>query len=342
MQLTSIKYFCFVTVVFLLYWKLPHKQRIFWLLLADYVFYISIKPVYAVLLALITWISYTGGHLIDQAEGEEKKKSMLTIFIILCILPLFIFKYLGFFAGIFNSLFALIHAENGSLTVHLIAPVGISFYTFEAISYLADIKQGKIQAENDLLIYAAYLSFFPQLLAGPISRASDLIPQFRAERDFDYIKAAYGLKQIAWGYFKKIAIADTLAIYTSPVFNEPKLFPGSSLLLASLFYTIQIYADFSGYSDIAIGTAKLFGISLMDNFRSPYFSQSIKEFWNRWHISLSTWFRDYIYIPCGGNRVGKPRHIFNLMLTFLVSGLWHGAAWNFVFWGGIAWLRPSG
>jgi D-alanyl-lipoteichoic acid acyltransferase DltB (MBOAT superfamily) len=214
-------------------------------------------------------------------------------------------------------------------------PVGISFYTFQTLSYVIDVYRGDVKAERHFGYYATFISFFPQLVAGPIERTRNLLPQIKKEHVFDYDQATYGLKLMAWGYFKKLVIADNLAQYVSVVYDSPMEYRGFALVLASVFFTIQIYCDFSGYSDIAIGTAKLLGIDLMTNFKSPYFSQSVKEFWSRWHISLSTWFRDYVYIPLGGNRVGTIRHDLNLLITFMVSGMWHGANWTFVAWGGI-------
>ncbi len=231
-------------------------------------------------------------------------------------------------------MFGLFSVPLDPLTVNLVLPVGISFYTFQTIGYIVDVYRGEIPAEHHFGKYAAFISFFPQLVAGPIERTKNLLPQIKAEHHFDYDSTTYGLKLMAWGYFKKLVIADGLSQYVGKVYDAPQSYEGFALVLATLFFTLQIYCDFSGYSDIAIGTAKLFGIDLMANFKSPYFSHSLKEFWGRWHISLSSWFRDYVYIPLGGNRVGKWRHYINLILTFLSSGLWHGANWTFVFWGG--------
>jgi D-alanyl-lipoteichoic acid acyltransferase DltB (MBOAT superfamily) len=220
-------------------------------------------------------------------------------------------------------------------TLDLILPVGISFYTFQTLSYVVDVYRGDVNVENNLGIYAAYISFFPQLVAGPIERARNLLPQIKGQKKFNYEQATYGLKLIAWGLFKKMLIADMLSPYVDKVFSEVGSYEGLSLVVASVFFSIQIYCDFSGYSDMAVGIAKLFGIDIMFNFRAPYFAKSVREFWSRWHISLSTWFRDYVYIPLGGNRCTKLRNSFNLMITFLVSGLWHGANWTFIVWGGI-------
>jgi D-alanyl-lipoteichoic acid acyltransferase DltB (MBOAT superfamily) len=217
----------------------------------------------------------------------------------------------------------------------LILPVGISFYTFQTLSYVIDVYRGDVDVENNFGIYAAYISFFPQLVAGPIERARNLLPQIKGRKSFDYEQATYGLKLIAWGLFKKMLIADMLSPYVDQVFSDVGSYGGLSLIIASVFFSFQIYCDFSGYSDMAVGIAKLFGIDIMFNFRAPYFAKSVREFWSRWHISLSTWFRDYVYIPLGGNRCTKLRNSFNLMITFLVSGLWHGANWTFIVWGGI-------
>jgi D-alanyl-lipoteichoic acid acyltransferase DltB (MBOAT superfamily) len=221
------------------------------------------------------------------------------------------------------------------VTLNLLLPVGISFYTFQTLSYVIDVYYGRVQAERHFGIYATFISFFPQLVAGPIERTSNLLPQINREKKFDYDLAIYGARQMLWGFFKKIAVADVVSVYVDQVYDNLQACTGFDLLLAIFFFTIQIYCDFSGYSDIAIGVAKLLGVNLMKNFASPYFALSVKEFWSRWHISLSTWFRDYVYIPLGGNRCSKVKNYMNLMVTFLVSGLWHGANWTFVIWGGI-------
>ena len=229
----------------------------------------------------------------------------------------------------------LIGIHQDAVALNIILPVGISFYTFQTMSYVIDVYKGTTRAEHHFGKYAAFVSFFPQLVAGPIERSDNLLPQINKVHKFNYEQGMHGVKLMLWGYYKKLVIADVLSAYVQTVYNNPHAFKGFALIAASIFFTLQIYCDFSGYSDIAIGTAKLFGIDLMTNFKSPYFSKSIRGFWGRWHISLSTWFRDYVYIPLGGNRAGKLRHNINLLLTFLVSGLWHGANWTFVAWGGI-------
>ena len=246
------------------------------------------------------------------------------------LLILAIFKYYDFFVTEFAQLF---HISTDGLLLKVILPVGISFYTFQALSYSIDVYRGKIEPTKDIVAFFAFISFFPQLVAGPIERATNLLPQFLKEREFDYDTAVDGMRQILWGLFKKIVVADNCAVYVDQVFSTYTERSGSTLLLAAIFFTFQIYGDFSGYSDIAIGTAKLFGIKLMRNFNVPYFSRDIAEFWRRWHISLTTWFRDYVYIPLGGSRVSKAKVVRNTFIIFLVSGFWHGANWTFIAWG---------
>ena len=260
---------------------------------------------------------------------------ILTGTLVSCLGVLFFFKYFNFVNQSVSEVLRLFAIQTHPITLKLLLPVGISFYTFQTLSYVIDVYRGEVPAEKHFGYYAAFISFFPQLVAGPIERTRNLLPQIKAQHEFDYTQASYGLKLMAWGFFKKLCVADVLAVYVDAAYSSLRTQTGFALLFAIFGFTIQIYCDFSGYSDIAIGTAKLFGIELMTNFASPYFSCSIKEFWSRWHISLSTWFRDYVYIPLGGNRCGKLRHSANLLITFLVSGLWHGASWTFVIWGGI-------
>lgn len=250
--------------------------------------------------------------------------------IVLNLLILAIFKYYDFFVTEFAQLF---HISTEGLLLKVILPVGISFYTFQALSYSIDVYRGKIEPTKDIVAFFAFISFFPQLVAGPIERATNLLPQFLKKREFDYDTAVDGMRQILWGLFKKIVVADNCAVYVDQVFSTYTEQTGSTLLLAAIFFTFQIYGDFSGYSDIAIGTAKLFGIKLMRNFNVPYFSRDIAEFWRRWHISLTTWFRDYVYIPLGGSRVSKAKVVRNTFVIFLLSGFWHGANWTFIAWG---------
>ena len=271
-----------------------------------------------------------GGKLVDNQVVAKRKKLITTANIVLNLLILAIFKYYDFFVTEFAQLF---HISTDGLLLKVILPVGISFYTFQALSYSIDVYRGKIEPTKDIIAFFAFISFFPQLVAGPIERATNLLPQFLKKREFNYDTAVDGMRQILWGLFKKIVVADNCAVYVDQVFSTYTEQTGSTLLLAAIFFTFQIYGDFSGYSDIAIGTAKLFGIKLMRNFNMPYFSRDIAEFWRRWHISLTTWFRDYVYIPLGGSRVSKAKVIRNTFVIFLLSGFWHGANWTFIAWG---------
>ncbi len=335
MLFNSFAFAIFLPIVFTLYWILPHKFRWIILLVSSYYFYMSWNAKYVFLILFTTAISYVAGLLLEKLTDSKKKKWVLAATVILCLGVLFFFKYFNFVMESVSAFLSLFAIQMSPLTLKLLLPVGISFYTFQTLSYVIDVYKGDSAAEHHFGYYAAFISFFPQLVAGPIERTKNLLPQIKERHVFSYDQATYGLKLMAWGFFKKIVIADTLSKYVSKIYDAPQAYHGFSLVLATVFFSFQIYCDFSGYSDIAIGTSKLMGINLMTNFKSPYFSQSIKEFWSRWHISLSTWFRDYVYIPLGGNRVGKIRHYMNLLITFLVSGLWHGANWTFVLWGGI-------
>lgn len=335
MLFNSFAFAIFLPIVFIFYWGLPHKARWILMLAASYYFYMSWNAKYVFLILFTTIISYVAAILLEKTEKLRNKKWILAGTAVACLGVLFFFKYFNFVSESVTAVFRLFAIQMNPVLLNLLLPVGISFYTFQTLSYVIDVYKGDVKAEHHFGYYAAFISFFPQLVAGPIERTNNLLPQIKAEHKFSYDQATYGLKLMAWGYFKKIVIADTLSQFVSKVYDAPQGFSGFALILATVFFTLQIYCDFSGYSDIAIGTAKLLGINLMTNFKSPYFSQSIKEFWSRWHISLSTWFRDYVYIPLGGSRVGKIRHAVNLLITFLVSGLWHGANWTFVIWGGI-------
>ena len=335
MLFNSWQFALFFPVVFALYWSLPHKFRVWLLLIASYYFYMSWNVKYVVLILFTTLVSYFAALLLERTNSLRTKKIILTVSLVACLGVLFVFKYFNFFAGAvvdFLNMFALkLHPT----TLKLLLPVGISFYTFQTLGYVIDVYRGTTKPERNLGVYATFISFFPQLVAGPIERTNNLLPQIKAVHEFDYAQAVYGVKLMTWGFFKKLAVADVLAEYVDKVFADVYACKGFALLVAVGFFAVQIYCDFSGYSDIARGCSKMLGIELMENFRSPYFSASIHEFWSRWHISLSTWFRDYVYIPLGGNRVSKFRHNVNLMLTFIVSGLWHGASWTFVVWGAV-------
>ena len=337
MIFNSIQFALFLPIVFLLYWfvfdkwisKSPHQLKLqnAFVLVASYVFYGWWDWRFLILIAFTSLCSYLSGIL--MREGEKRRNlTVMWVNIVINIAILGMFKYYDFFATEFARLFGL---EGDKLLLHLILPVGISFYTFQALSYSIDIYRQKMQPTRDAVAFFAYIAFFPQLVAGPIERATNLLPQFQRRREFDYQTALDGARQILWGLFKKMVVADTCATYVDMAFGAPAA--GSVKLMGAVFFTFQIYGDFSGYSDIAIGTAKLFGIKLMRNFANPYFSRDIAEFWRRWHISLTTWVRDYIYIPLGGSRTTKFKVIRNTFIIFLVSGFWHGANWTFIAWG---------
>ena len=322
-------------VVFVLHWLLPHKYRWALLLVSSCYFYMSWNPNYIVLILSATVVSYLAGILLEKAEQPGQRKAILVPAVGVCLSLLFFFKYFNFFSDSVVQLLGVFSIRLHPVTLKVLLPVGISFYTFQTLSYVIDVYRGKVKPEHHFGIYATFVSFFPQLVAGPIERTENLLPQISREKTFRCDQAAYGLKLMAWGFFKKLAIADVLGPLADQAYANLAGCSTLDLLAAVLCFALQIYCDFSGYSDIAIGSAKLLGIDLMTNFRSPYFAKSIREFWSRWHISLSTWFRDYVYIPLGGSRRGKWKTCRNLLITFLVSGLWHGANWTFVVWGGL-------
>ena len=333
MLFNSLAYLIFLPIVFILYWAIPHKLRWVLLLIASYYFYMSWNAKYVIWILLTTLISYTAARLLERQYDKSKKKLILTSALVLCFSILFFFKYFNFFSNSISDFLGVFTLKMHPITLDLILPVGISFYTFQTISYVIDVYRGDAPVEHHFGIYATFISFFPQLVAGPIERTNNLLPQLKQVHTFDYDNAMYGAKLMLWGFYKKTVIADLLSPYVDMVYASVHEYSGFALVIITFFFAIQIYCDFSGYSDIAIGTAKLLGINLTINFKSPYFSSSIKEFWSRWHISLSTWFKDYIYIPLGGNRCSRIKHYFNLIVTFMISGLWHGANWTYVIWG---------
>lgn len=334
MALTSWSYAIFLLAMFILHWIVPAKHRWIPLLAASFYFYLSWGAAYVFPILFIIAISYSCAVYMETKE-KGRKRAILIASLVIVLGILILFKYLGFFMSSITAILQLFAIPISPITLSLIQPIGISFFTFQTVGYLVDVYKGKVPAERHIGKYALFVSFFPQILSGPIARADSLIPQLKVDRRFSYDQATYGLKQMAWGLFKKLCIADTMGYYVDKVYGDLSHFRGLSLVIVMVFYSIQIYCDFSGYTDIAIGSAKLFGIDLMTNFRSPYFSASVKEFWSRWHISLSTWLRDYLYIPLGGNRRGEHRKQLNILITFLISGLWHGANWTFVIWGGL-------
>jgi len=335
MLFNSNAFYVFLPIVFAVYWLFPQRLRWIVLFISSYYFYMSWEVKYVTLILLTTVVSYGTALLIERTEDKRKKKACLMIALVISLGVLFFFKYFNFLSSSVTAVLQKIAIPLQPFTLDILLPVGISFYTFQTLSYVIDVYRGEVKACRHFGKYATFISFFPQLVAGPIERTRNLLPQIEQEHTYDYDKGIAGAKMIAWGFFKKIAIADTVAGYVDMVYNHVDRFTGLPLIAATFLFAFQIYCDFSGYSDIAIGVAKLFDIDLMTNFKSPYFAASIKEFWGRWHISLSTWFKDYVYIPLGGNRRGEHRTRFNLMVTFLVSGLWHGANWTYVLWGAI-------
>lgn len=336
MLFNSFDFLLFLPIVFLLYWFVFKSRKIqnLFLVAASYVFYGWWDWRFLFLIAITSICSYASGILLERYEGRRKWQWMVSFAnITLNLLILGVFKYYNFFMESFEGLFRSIGYQIDWVTLDVILPVGISFYTFQALSYTIDVYKKKLPATHDIVEFFAYICFFPQLVAGPIERATNLLPQFQHNRTFNYDRAVDGAKQILWGFVKKILIADRCAIIVDFYWNQYQEIPGLTLLILGVLFTFQIYCDFSGYSDIAIGCAKLFGIQLTKNFDNPYFSRSIPEFWRRWHISLMTWFRDYIYIPLGGSRCSKWKVIRNVFIVWGVSGLWHGADWTFVCWG---------
>ena len=338
MLFNSLDFAIFLPIVFFIYWFLVNRnlklQNLF-IVIASFVFYgwWDWRFLTLILFSIITDY-FIGLSLLNQ-ENQKKRNVILWISIIVNLGFLGFFKYYNFFVDNFIATFSLFGKQIQPNTLNIILPVGISFYTFQTLSYTIDVYRRKLEPTKDFEAFAAFVSFFPQLVAGPIERATNLLPQFYKNRTFDYSKAVDGMRQILWGLFKKIVIADNCAEYANLIFNNSADYSGSTLLLGAVFFAFQIYGDFSGYSDIAIGTARLFGFNLMRNFAFPYFSRDMAEFWRRWHISLSTWFRDYLYIPLGGSRGSKLMQVRNTFVIFLVSGFWHGANWTFVAWGAI-------
>ncbi|WP_435355813.1 MBOAT family O-acyltransferase [Emticicia sp. SJ17W-69] len=334
MLFNSLQFIFFFIVVTLAYYCLPHRGRIWLLLLASCYFYAVFKPIYILILFITIIVDYFAGIWIANSTGV-KRKWILVLSLISNIGFLAYFKYYNFFIENLNNVFFNIGSKTHIDLLDIILPIGLSFHTFQAMSYTIEVYRGNQTAEKDFTIYALYVMFYPQLVAGPIERPQNLLWQFHSNFKYDFENIKAGLMRIAWGMFKKVVIADRLAMLVDYSYDKPLQHNGATLLLATIFFTFQIYCDFSGYSDIAIGSARVMGFNLMENFDAPYFSKSISEFWRRWHISLSGWFRDYLYIPLGGNRAGEYRKYFNLFFVFMMSGLWHGAAWTYIVWGAL-------
>lgn len=340
MSFNSATFLIFFPIVALVYYLINPKFRWLWLLISSYYFYMCWNPKYAIIIGFSTITTYIAGFLIYKCNNFSNKHSAKTYknIILLCTILanlgiLFLFKYYNFFTNIAVRIFNKIHITINFPVFDFMLPVGISYYTFEVISYLMDIYRNDIKPQKNIGKYALFVSFFPQIVAGPIAKAKNMLPQYDEVHVFNYYNAKNGLIQMLWGYFKKSVIADTIALLVNTVFNNPSDYHGYQIVIASLMFTLQIYCDFSGYSDIAIGCAKVMGFNLTTNFKQPYFATSIKDFWKRWHISLTSWFTDYLYIPLGGNRKGYLKTQINVLIVFLVSGLWHGAALTYVVWG---------
>ena len=334
MLFNSFHFLFFFIIVTVIYFALSHNKRWIWLLLASCYFYMAFVPIYIVILAFTIVVDYFAGIYIEKSTGAKRKRFLIYSLVanigILCF-----FKYYNFLNDNLTSLLGLASLRNPAPVLSILLPIGLSFHTFQAMSYTIEVYRGNQKAEHHFGIYALYVMFYPQLVAGPIERPQHLLHQFKEPHHFNADRVSDGLKQMVWGLFKKLVVADRVGIYVDSVYNHYEQSSGIALLVATIFFSFQVYCDFSGYSDIAIGTAKVMGFDLMTNFRRPLLSKSTGEFWKRWHISLSSWFKDYLYFPLGGSKVKLPRLCMNLMIVFLISGLWHGANWTFVVWGGI-------
>lgn len=335
MLFNSVAFLIFFPVVTLLFYVIPHKFRWVILLAASYYFYMSWDASLIILILGTTAVSYISGLIIETTDKKALRKAAVVIAVASSLAVLFFFKYFNFLSESVSAAIRMFGLPASDLTFDILLPVGISFYTFQTLSYVIDIYRGRIKAERHFGYYALFVSFFPQLVAGPIERPENLLPQLKKKQRLSSENIRIGMKFMVIGFFKKVVVADALGLAVNAVYNAPSEANGLGVLIATVLFAVQILCDFDGYTNIAIGAAKLLGIDLMQNFNDPYAARSIKEFWGRWHISLSTWFRDYVYIPLGGNRCKKPRHLFNLFATFVLSGLWHGANWTFVIWGGL-------
>lgn len=338
MLFNSLQYLMFFPLTALVCYALPHRMRNAWLLLASYFFYGCFQPIYLVLLGGVTLVTYSSGRLIARCHREEKPapyaKGTVALTVIICMALLVYFKYAAFFARNLQEIFPAVRYDDDFFT-SIVLPVGISFYVFQAIGYVLDVYRKKMDAEKNLLDYALFVSFFPQLASGPIGRATSMLPQIRSRRSFSVDRTRRGLLEFCWGAFLKLLIADRLAILVNTVYGDYSAYSGCTLLIAAVCYSFQIYCDFASYSYMAVGCGRILGFDMIQNFSTPYFAVSITDFWRRWHISLSSWFRDYLYIPLGGNRKGTFRKYLNTMIVFLASGLWHGANWTYVVWGAL-------
>lgn len=334
MLFNSISFVFFFLIVTSLYFLLPHKYRWFLLLVASCIFYMAFVPIYILILGFTIVIDYYAGIYIENANGA-RRKLLLTVSLVANIGILAVFKYYNFISENLTNLLQALGLDVSIPLLTILLPIGLSFHTFQAMSYTIEVYRGNQKAIKEFGIYSLYVMFYPQLVAGPIERPQNLLHQFYEKHNFDYFRVKEGLKRMLWGLFKKLVVADRLSLYVDAVYNNIGHHSSSTLIVATIFFAIQIYCDFSGYADIALGSAQVMGFTLMENFRRPYFSKTISEFWSRWHISLSTWFKDYLYISLGGNRVSVPRWYLNLLIVFVVSGLWHGANWTYIIWGAL-------
>lgn len=335
MFFNSLHYVIFLPLVVMFYFLLPPRRRWMFMLAASYYFYMCWKMEYIILIVISTLIDYYAGMAMARNPEQAKRRKFLIMSLVSNLGILFAFKYFNFFNDSARAVFAHFDLSYHIPYFRVLLPVGISFYTFQTLSYTIEVYRGKQEPERHLGIFALYVSFFPQLVAGPIERSTNLLPQFYRQSEFSYARTMDGLKLILWGLFKKVVVADRVGVIVSTIYNNPYQFSGVEYILGACFFAYQVYCDFSGYSDIAIGSARIFGIDLMTNFRRPFFAKSLGDLWQRWHISLSTWFRDYLFIPLGGSRKGRPRALLNIFLVFFISGLWHGAAWTYVIWGSV-------
>lgn len=335
MLFNSAEFLIFFPVVVLLYFVIPKKLRQFWLLAASYYFYMCWNAKYIILIFFSTCITYISGLMLEKVKQKRRKKLVVAASLALNLAILFYFKYINFMLGTLQGIFSLFHVELNLPAFDILLPVGISFYVFQALGYTIDVYWDEIHAERNFWQYALFVSFFPQLVAGPIERSRNLLGQLAEPKKFQFEAAREGLLLMLWGFFMKLMVADRAALFVNTAYGSFQRYTGWYLVVATMLFAVQVYCDFYGYSVIAMGAARILGIELMDNFDAPYFSTSVAELWRRWHISLTTWFRDYLYIPLGGSRKGKARKYFNILVVFLVSGLWHGADLSFVVWGGL-------
>lgn len=336
MLFNSLKFLLIFPLIFAIHWAIPAKYnqwRKLFLILVSYVLYMNWKPAFAIVLLGVTLITYWGGLVFDKEANGKKKKRLVWLFALLGILPLLVFKYYNFINNNLTDGLAAIGLKFSMPGLNWAVPVGISFFTFQAVGYMLDVYHERIRAEKNVIDYLLFVSFFPQIASGPISKADELLPQIKKERTFNYNQAVSGLKYLLWGMFLKVVLADRLGIYVDTVFGAYDKFSGLGCAIASVFYSIQIYADFAGYSLMAVGVGKILGFDLINNFRRPYFAASVTEFWKRWHISLTRWLTQQVYVPLGGSRCSKARNYWNIFVTFMVSGIWHGANWTFIVWG---------